>query len=152
MENRLTTTRLILQFAHKVDSRLLAAFELRNSNFLLAGNQSRLITRLIFGMCSFTQIARGPFQACYLGYKIDHDYEGQGLMTEALQVAIDFIFIEYNLHRIMANYMPANEKSAKLLQRLSFVIEGRAEQYLLINGRWEDHIITSLINKNWKNV
>jgi ribosomal-protein-alanine N-acetyltransferase len=71
-------------------------------------------------------------------------------MTEALRAAIDQIFEHCNLHRIMANYMPANIKSAQLLARLEFSIEGEAKQYLFINGKWEDHIMTSLINKNWK--
>mgnify|MGYP003503306207 FL=1 len=100
----------------------------------------------IIGMCNFSNIIRGPFQACYLGYKIDHAYEGKGLMFEALQSAIAYMFDEQNLHRIMANYMPINIRSGKLLQRLGFSIEGEAKQYLLINGIWADHILTSLIN------
>lgn len=50
----------------------------------------------------------------------------------------------------MANYMPHNQRSGNLLRRLGFVVEGYARDYLLINGRWEDHIQTSLINPNWK--
>ena len=33
-----------------------------------------------------------------------------------------------------------------LLERLGFEREGFAREYLMINGRWEDHILTSLIN------
>lgn len=36
----------------------------------------------IIGVCNFTQIFRGAFQACYLGYKLDHAFEGQGLMSK----------------------------------------------------------------------
>ncbi|MGL4717164.1 MAG: 30S ribosomal protein S5 alanine N-acetyltransferase, partial [Aeromonas sp.] len=43
-------------------------------------------------------------------------------------------------------YMPANQRSGALLERLGFEREGFARAYLLINGRWEDHILTSLIN------
>lgn len=104
----------------------------------------------VIGLCNFTNIVRGPFQACYLGYKIDHAYEGKGLMFEALQAAIAYMFAQLNLHRIMANYMPSNTRSAKLLARLGFVIEGTAKNYLLINNRWEDHILTARINTNWR--
>lgn len=103
----------------------------------------------IIGFCNFTQIFRGPFQACYLGYHIDKDFEGKGLMSEAVGKAIEYMFEQQNLHRIMANYMPSNEKSAGLLQKLGFVVEGRAKKYLLINGQWEDHILTSKTNENW---
>jgi ribosomal-protein-alanine N-acetyltransferase len=103
----------------------------------------------IIGKCNFSQIFRGPFQACYLGYQIDAAHEGKGLMYEAVQRAIQYMFEEQHMHRIMANYMPSNQRSAQLLQKLGFKIEGRAEKYLLINGQWEDHILTSLTNQNW---
>ncbi len=106
----------------------------------------------IIGLCNFTQIFRGPFQACYLGYKIGERYEGQGLMFEALVEAIPYVFEERNLHRIMANYMPSNTRSARLLERLGFQIEGLAKNYLFINGKWEDHVLTSLINPDWKHL
>jgi len=70
-------------------------------------------------------------------------------MSEAVAKAIEYIFEKQKLHRIMANYMPSNERSARLLQKLRFVIEGHAKKYLLINGQWEDHILTSLTNENW---
>lgn len=103
----------------------------------------------IIGQCSFSQIFRGAFQACYLGYRIGVEYENQGLMAEAVSKAIQYIFENQNLHRIMAGYIPSNARSAKLLEKLGFTIEGHAKNYLLINGRWEDHVLTSLTNPRW---
>lgn len=100
----------------------------------------------IIATCSLSNIIRGPFQACHLGYNLDSDYQGQGHMMPLCQQAIDYAFNTLNLHRIMANYMPNNSRSAALLQRLNFTIEGTAKDYLYINGRWEDHLLTSLIN------
>jgi ribosomal-protein-alanine N-acetyltransferase len=45
--------------------------------------------------------------------------------------------------------MPRNERSAALLRRLGFSVEGLARDFLLIAGRWEDHVLTSLINPQW---
>ncbi|KTA85439.1 hypothetical protein [Aeromonas salmonicida] len=36
--------------------------------------------------------------------------------------------------------------SAALLEHLGFEREGYARDYLMINGRWEDHILTALLN------
>ena len=72
-------------------------------------------------------------------------------MSESLRVAIRFMFEELNLHRIEANYIADNKRSGKLLERLGFVKEGIAKKYLLINGTWQDHILTSLTNHNWSN-
>ena len=103
-------------------------------------------TRSIVGTANFTQIFRGPFQACYLGYSIGRAYEGRGLMREALEAGIAYVFGEMHLHRIMANYVPTNERSGRLLRRLGFVVEGYARDYLYIDGAWRDHVLTALTN------
>jgi ribosomal-protein-alanine N-acetyltransferase len=100
----------------------------------------------VVGTCNYTNIVRGPFLACHLGYQIARSHEGQGLMTEALRAANDFVFREMRLHRIMANYRPENERSERLLQRLGFVREGLARDYLFIDGAWRDHVLTALVN------
>ena len=103
----------------------------------------------MIGKINFTQVARGPFQACYLGYAIDRDEQGKGKMHEAAQLAINYVLHELNLHRIMANYLPTNERSANLLRRLGFVVEGYARDYLYIDGAWRDHVLTSLTHQDW---
>lgn len=113
---------------------------------------SNMDNQPLIGMCNFTPIMRGAFQACYLGYKIDSGYQGQGLMFEALQHSIAYLFEQLNLHRIMANYMPTNTRSASLLSRLGFEIEGYAKHYLFINSQWEDHVLTALSYERWKSL
>lgn len=103
----------------------------------------------VLGYVHASNIVRGAFQACHLGYMLAQDAQGQGYMSEALQAFINYLFKHQNLHRIQANYLIDNQRSAKLLQKLGFVIEGTAKQYLLIDGRWQDHTLTSLINTAW---
>jgi len=100
----------------------------------------------IFGVVRFSQIFRGPFQACYLGFSLAQSAVGQGIMQEALAVAIDHMFSAWHLHRVMANYLPRNHRSGTLLTRLGFVQEGLAKDYLQINGAWEDHVLTAKTN------
>jgi ribosomal-protein-alanine N-acetyltransferase len=104
----------------------------------------------VMGVCNFTQVFRGPFQACYLGYKLDQDFQGQGCMEEALRASIAYLFDVLNLHRIMANFIPSNHRSQRLLEKLGFEKEGYAKNYLLIDGRWQDHILMALTNAHWK--
>jgi ribosomal-protein-alanine N-acetyltransferase len=103
-------------------------------------------TSNVVATCNFTNIVRGPMQACYLGYSVDEGRQGQGLMAEVVQTGIDYMFGTCGLHRIMANHMPSNTRSAALLQRLGFEREGVARQYLKIAGRWEDMVLNALIN------
>ena len=100
----------------------------------------------ILGTCNYTSIVRGPFLACHLGYQVARAHEGQGLMAQALRATNAFVFDSMRLHRIMANYRPENDRSARLLERLGFVREGLAKDYLFIDGAWRDHILTALVN------
>lgn len=102
------------------------------------------------GRVHFSNITYGVFQAAHLGYSLDHRATGKGLMTEALTAAIKYVFEEMNLHRVMANYMPANERSGKVLKRLGFSVEGHARDYLRMAGEWQDHTLTALINESWR--
>lgn len=178
----LTTARLHLNFPRLEDLSALAYFEKSNRDHLARwestviseeadraklenwikeckeGTSARFLLRLksdpseIIGFCNFTQIFYGPFRACYLGYKIDHRFEGQGLMFEAVQRGLQYIFEDLKLHRVMANYMPINTRSENLLRRLGFQIEGYAKNYLLINNRWEDHVLTALTFEQWHSI
>jgi ribosomal-protein-alanine N-acetyltransferase len=100
----------------------------------------------MIGECNFTNIVRGPFQACHLGFSVASMFEGRGLMREGLAAAIDHVFSALKLHRIMANYRPENLRSESLLTRLGFEKEGVARSFLMINGSWADHVLTSRIN------
>ena len=98
------------------------------------------------GVCNFTNIVRGAFQACHLGFSLAEKAQGQELMREGLEAAITHVFEDMKLHRVMANYRPQNVRSARLLTHLGFELEGKARAYLQINGAWADHLLTSLIN------
>ena len=100
----------------------------------------------VLGTCNYTNVVRGPFLACNLGYQVARSHEGMGLMAEALRATNAFVFRELRLHRIMANYRPENERSARLLERLGFAREGLARDYLFIDGEWRDHVLTALVN------
>ena len=98
------------------------------------------------GMINFSGFAQGVSMSCHLGYSIDVAQQGRGLMREALTVAIGHVFEHMRRHRISANYMPSNHRSARLLARLGFVVEGYARDYLYIDGGWRDHVLTSITN------
>jgi len=103
----------------------------------------------VVGSCSLTNIVYSPGFYCYMGYCVDADHEGKGMMIRIVSHAIDYAFNNLRLNRISANYMPRNARSARLLQKLGFEKEGYARRYLHINGRWEDHILTALLNSKY---
>jgi [ribosomal protein S5]-alanine N-acetyltransferase len=100
----------------------------------------------IVGNLNLTQVHRGALQSCVLGYNLARDEQAKGYMTEAVGGAVAFAFEKWRLHRVTASHMPRNERSAAVLLRSGFHVEGLAPAYLLINGKWEDHVLTAIVN------
>ena len=104
----------------------------------------------VIGTVHFSNIVRGAFQSCNLGYALDQAVEGQALMTEALRCAIGEVFSpRVNVHRIQAAYRPENWRSAEVLKRLNFQDEGVCPDYLFIDGLWRVHRLVALLNKGF---
>ncbi len=95
---------------------------------------------------NLNNIVRGVFSAAHIGYSVDVNAQGKGIGGEAVGAVVDFAFTTLRLHRVMANYQPTNERSARLLRRLGFVPEGFGRDYLYIAGAWRDHILTAKNN------
>lgn len=93
----------------------------------------------------FSNIVHDEFQCCWLGFRMDHALEGMGLMHEALSAATAAMFERYGLHRIKASHLPENERSARALRRLGFCTEGYARDFMKIDGRWRDNVLTALL-------
>jgi ribosomal-protein-alanine N-acetyltransferase len=123
----------------------------RSEGAFLAGTEVKFIavdrvSEQMVASCSFTNIVRGPLMACNMGYSVAQTLQGQGLMYEVASASIRYMFAVVGLHRIMANHMPSNVRSEKLLARLGFEREGYAKAYLKIAGQWQDMVLNSLIN------
>jgi [ribosomal protein S5]-alanine N-acetyltransferase len=95
------------------------------------------------------EIVAGSAHSAVLGYSVDGSYEGRGFASEAVQAVVAHAFGALNLHRLIANYHPANERSGALLRRLGFVVEGYARDMIYLRGTWRDHVLTSLTNPGW---
>jgi [ribosomal protein S5]-alanine N-acetyltransferase len=106
--------------------------------------------RTIIGRIAFGGVLRGAFQNAYLGYWIDADYQGRGLMTEAVSAATTFAFASIGLHRVQAAVMPRNTPSQHVLEKVGYRREGLAVRYLCIAGAWEDHLIFAMTAEEWR--
>jgi len=117
----------------------------RAVRFWLFRRADRAFERII-GDLALSNIVRGAFQSCHLGYKMDGAEINQGLMAEAIERAIRFAFDDLRLHRVEANIMPKNARSIRVVEKLGFVDEGMSRKYLKIAGVWEDHRHFVLLN------
>jgi ribosomal-protein-alanine N-acetyltransferase len=104
----------------------------------------------IVGTITLSQIFRKAFQNAYLGYQLFGGYTGNGFMTEAVDLTLQFAFKELGLHRVEANVQPSNKPSIAVLEGNGFSKEGFSRRYLKIGGRWRDHERWAIIRADWK--
>jgi ribosomal-protein-alanine N-acetyltransferase len=109
----------------------------------------RTETDELAGVVNLTSMIRGPFQSCFLGYFALTPFQGRGYMKAGLPLVVDLAFGQHGLHRVEATVQPGNVRSARLLQRLGFRLEGHSPRYLLIAGEWRDHDHYAMTVEEW---
>ena len=102
----------------------------------------------IVGRMTLSNIVRGAFQSCNLGYWVSQADNGHGLATAAVGDIMRVAFDEFGLHRIEAGTLLHNVASQRVLERNGFVRFGVAPRYLQIAGVWQDHALYQALNPN----
>jgi ribosomal-protein-alanine N-acetyltransferase len=100
----------------------------------------------LLGGLNISNVRRGVAQAASIGYWMGAPYAGRGLMTAAVRAAVNFAFTSLRLNRLEAACLPDNVASARVLEKVGFMREGRARRYLKINGQWKDHNLFALLH------
>jgi len=99
----------------------------------------------LIGKVQLSNLVYGGLRSAHLGYALHRDYEGKGLMQDALKAMIQYAEEELMLHRLEASTLLFNERSQNVLKKLGFTYVGKNEKYLYINGKWQDHYTFALI-------
>lgn len=102
----------------------------------------------LVGGLTLANVRRGVAQAGSLGYWMGAPFARKGYMTHAVGALIPFAFGPLRLHRLEAACIPTNVASTRLLEKIGFVREGLARQYLCINGMWQDHLLYALVSSD----
>ncbi|WP_079571836.1 GNAT family N-acetyltransferase [Krasilnikoviella flava] len=95
----------------------------------------------IVGRANLSDIVRGAFCNTHLGYWVDGELAGRGVMTAAVAAACAHARDDLGLHRVQAATLLHNGASQKVLARTGFDRIGTAPRYLRIAGRWQDHAL-----------
>ena len=85
-----------------------------------------------------------------IGYWIDKEHEGRGIITRCSGALIDYLFDVRKLNRIQINCNVDNTRSRKVPERLGFKLEGIHRQVEYVNGRFGDWAVYPLLRDEWK--
>jgi RimJ/RimL family protein N-acetyltransferase len=86
---------------------------------------------------------------CEVGYAIASAHQGRGYATEALAAVIEYGFRALDINRFEADINPANEASARVLERLGFRREGLMRERWIIRGAKQDSAFYGLLKADW---
>lgn len=80
---------------------------------------------------------RGEF-----GYWLSESAQGKGYMAEAVK-AYEEVCFNAGLNRLEIRCAPSNKKSARIPQKLGYVLEGRLRENHVVNGEAQDTLVFS---------
>lgn len=83
--------------------------------------QKNIGNKIVVGGLSFKGLSNGMVE---IGYGIEKEYEGQGLMTEAVTAMVNWASTQPGVSRVEAETDPNNFASQRVLQKSGFVPNG----------------------------
>jgi ribosomal-protein-alanine N-acetyltransferase len=87
---------------------------------------------------------------CEIGYMILPQYNGQGIVTEAIKAVLEYGFEDMNMHSIEAVIDPDNIASERVLQKNGFIKEAHILENEYYDGKFWDTVIYSILKRNFK--
>jgi RimJ/RimL family protein N-acetyltransferase len=82
-------------------------------------------------------------------YILDPQERGKGYESEAVQIIVDYLFLNHDVIRIQAEIRSEDDQSQKTLENRSFVREGLLRRRRYIRGTWSDTLRYSFLREEW---
>lgn len=84
-----------------------------------------------------------------IGYWISKEFENKGIVTKSVVKMINYAFNNLELNRIQIKCGIGNEKSSKIPKKLNFKFEGIERSAELLNGKFIDAEVYSILKDEW---
>ena len=85
-----------------------------------------------------------------VGYWIDADYEGRGIVSRSTRALVNTAFGELGMNRVELRTSIDNRRSRALAERLGFVLEGTLPGALRFASRSDDVALYSVTASDWR--
>lgn len=86
-----------------------------------------------------------------IGYCIGYDYWNKGIVTEALQAVIDYMYSQVNMNKLSAYHDVENIGSGKVMEKCGMIEEGiLREDMLRRDGSYGDMRLLGITLGDWK--
>jgi ribosomal-protein-serine acetyltransferase len=85
-----------------------------------------------------------------IGYWLDEDCQGRGIVTDCVAALLDHLFGELGLHRVGIQCAVGNLRSQAVPERLGFVREGVAREEEWLYDHFVDHVCYGILDREWR--
>lgn len=85
-----------------------------------------------------------------IGYWLGARYQGNGVMTKACRVFVDYAFRELKLNRVEVRCAERNLKSRAIPERLGFVKEGIIRDAEWLYDHYVDDVVYGILSREWQ--
>lgn len=125
---------------------------LRGTEEQLAGNdgfQTAIVSEgEIAGVIGFIGV-NWQHRSTSLGYWLSAKHEGRGTMTAAVRALVDHALAVWELNRVEIRIAAENRRSRAIPERLGFHQEGTLRKAELVDGRYLDSVVYSMLAADW---
>ncbi|ANI82897.1 50S ribosomal protein L7/L12-serine acetyltransferase [Kosakonia oryzae] len=99
-----------------------------------------VVDEVVTGVLAFNTIE--PLnKTAYIGYWLDKEAQGQGILSQALQALMAFYARRGDVRRFVIKCRVANHASNQVAKRNGFTLEGCLKQAEFLNGHYDDQNI-----------
>ena len=103
----------------------------------------------LIGNCGL-RMERADSSEGMIGYEFSPLHWRKGYATEAASEMVRLGFEEFGLHRIATWCIAENVASARVLQKVGLLEEGRRREAEWMKGRWWDTLEFGILEKEWR--
>lgn len=101
----------------------------------------------LIGLIGYYRIRPEHFRA-EIGYMLLPEFNGKGIISEALKEVVNYGFKVMKLHSVEAVIDPGNYGSEKVLEKNGFIKEAHFKENEFFEGRFLDSVFYSILNKH----
>lgn len=88
--------------------------------------------------------------AVEIGYMVSPEHRENGLATEGVSLLLYHLFVQLEIHKVMAQTGAFNEPSVALLKKLGFTQDGCLREHHSLDGDLHDDLIFSILAKEYR--
>ncbi|MEK7193961.1 MAG: GNAT family protein [Patescibacteria group bacterium] len=85
-----------------------------------------------------------------IGYWLNKNFRGQGIMSEAVNLVLKFAFKKLKLHRVWAGVFADNPFSQRVLKKSGFKKEGFLREAHFRWNKWRDDVMYATLDREFK--